>query len=152
MMRSLTLAIALLAAVPAAAKTGASAPAGEPSFPAVGDRFLLSAREPAGPGRERFARIYAAPDRDDPRYWTTSVTCGTVDTRTGKERLEMQGGGSASLDAGRLTGTWTPAGVYRYGEAQMRVWAVDRQDGLDVTVSMSGPCPSRGTGELSSGD
>ena len=38
------------------------------------------------------------------------------------------------------------------GEAQMRVWSVDHQDGLDVTVSMSGPCPPRARGELSSGD
>jgi hypothetical protein len=148
--RALTLALAL-AAVPAAAKAGASAPVPEPSFPELGDRFLLSVRGPAGSGRERFARIYAAPDRQDRRYWTTSVTCGTVDTRTGKERLEMQGGGSASLNGGRLTGTWSPAGVSGYGQAQMRVWSVDSRDGLDVVVSMSGPCPS-GAGDLSSGD
>lgn len=137
----------VLAAVPAAA-----APAPEPSFSEVGERFLLSVRGPDAPGRERFARIYAAPDKADPRYWTTTIVCGTVDTKTGRERILMQGGGSASLDAGKLSGTWSPAGVSAYGDAQMRVWSVDSQDGLDVTVSMSGPCPGRGTGELSSGD
>lgn len=144
--RALTIAL-VLAAAPAAA-----APAPEPSFPAAGDRFLMSVRGPAGPGRERFARLYAAPDRKDPRYWTTTIVCGTVDTRTGKERIELQGGGSASLDGGRLTGTWSPAGVSGYGAAQMRTWSVDSRDGLDVVVSMSGPCPDRGRGELSSGD
>jgi len=150
LVRSLTLAL-VLAAAPAAAKPRAAAPV-EPSFPAAGDRFLLAVRGPAGPGRERFARIYASPDRQDSRYWTTTIVCGTVYTRTGKERLEMQGGGSASLDGGKLTGTWSPAGVSSYGDAQMRTWSVDHQDGLDLTVSMSGPCPGRGTGDLSSGD
>ncbi|MFY9293408.1 MAG: hypothetical protein WAP03_22310 [Methylorubrum rhodinum] len=143
---ALTLAL-VLAAVPAAA-----APAPEPAFPERGDRFLMSVRAPDVPGRERFARVYAAPDKGDPRYWTTTVVCGTVDTRTGRERILMQGGGSATLDAGRLSGTWSPAGATGYGEAQMRVWTVDSQAGLDVVVSMSGPCPDRGRGELSSGD
>ncbi|KOX59656.1 MULTISPECIES: hypothetical protein [unclassified Methylobacterium] len=150
--RALTLAALVLAAAPAAAKSGPAAPPPDPAFPAAGDRFLLAVRGPAGPGRERFARVYAAPDRQDPRYWTTTVVCGTVDTRTGREKIEAQGGGSASLDGGRLSGTWSPVGVTGYGEAQMRVWSVDHQDGLDVTVSMSGPCPPRARGELSSGD
>lgn len=137
----------VLATTPAAA-----APVPEPSFPEAGDRFLLSVRGLDAAGHERFARLYAAPDKGDPRYWTTTVVCGTVDTKTGRERILMQGGGSASRDDGRLTGTWTPAGVYRYGEAQMRVWSVDSRDGLDVVVSMSSPCPGRGNGELSSGD
>lgn len=147
---ALAFALALLATAPAAAKPGAAAPVAEPSFPEVGDRFLLSVRGPAGPGRERFARIYAAPDGKT-RYWTTSITCGTVDTRTGRERIEAQGGGSAWLDGGLLAGTWSPVGG-AYGEAQMRVWSVDEQHGLDVKVTMSGPCPGRGRGELSSGD
>ncbi|MDP4021102.1 hypothetical protein Q8W71_00565 [Methylobacterium sp. NEAU 140] len=151
-MRTYALAAILLAAVPAAAKTGGAVPVEEPSFPAKGDRFLLSVRAPDVPGRERFARIYAAADRTDARYWTTTIVCGTVDTKTGRERIELQGGGSASLDGGKLTGTWSPAGVSGYGQAQMRVWSVDARDGLDVTVSMSGPCPSRGRGDLSSGD
>lgn len=149
-MRSLTLALALLAAAPAAAKTGAAAPVAEQPFPQVGDRFMLSVRGPDVPGRERFARIYAAPAGRG--AWTTTVVCGTVDTKTGRERIELQGGGSASLDAGRLTGTWSPAGATRYGDAQMRVWAVDERAGLDVVVTMSGPCPSRGNGDLSTGD
>ncbi len=148
---ALTIAL-LLATVPAAAKTSAAAPVGEPAFPEVGDRFLMTVRGPDVPGRERFARVYAAPDKRDPRYWTTSITCGTVDVRTGHERIQMQGGGSATLDAGKLSGTWSPAGATGYGDAQMRVWSVDRQAGLDVVVSMSGPCPDRGRGELSSGD
>lgn len=151
LVRALTIALAL-AAASAAAKPGPAAPSPDPSFPAKGDRFLLAVRGPAVPGRERFARVYAAPDRQDRRYWTTTIVCGTVDTRTGKERIEMQGAGSASLDGGKLTGTWSPAGATGYGDAQMRVWAVDHQDGLDVVVSMSGPCPGRGTGDLSSGD
>ena len=142
--RALTLAL-VLAAAPAAAT-----PAPEPAFPAAGDRFLLSVRGLDAAGRERFARLYAAPDKGDPRYWTTTIVCGTFDGR-GRERILMQGGGSASLDAGKLSGTWSPPGG-RYGEAQMRVWSVDSQAGLDVTVSMSGPCPGRGQGELSSGD
>lgn len=144
LVRSLTLAL-VLAAGPAAA-----APAPEPAFPEVGDRFLLSVRGPVDGGWSRFARIYAAPDKQDPRYWTTTVVCGTVDGR-GRERILMQGGGSASLEAGKLSGTWSPAGATGYGEAQMRVWSVDAQNGLDVTVSMSSPCPGRGQGELSSG-
>lgn len=151
LVRALIVAL-VLAAAPAAAKPGPAVPVAEPSFPVKGDRFLLSVRGPDVPGRERFARIYAAPDKGDPRYWTTSVTCGTVDTRNGRERILMQGGGSATLDAGRLSGTWSPAGVSAYGEAQMRVWSIDSQTGLDVVVSMSGPCPGRGNGELSSGD
>ncbi|SFV16768.1 hypothetical protein SAMN02799631_06515 [Methylobacterium sp. 174MFSha1.1] len=147
--RSVTVAL-VLAAAPAAAKSGAEPPGSEVMFPAKGDRFLLAVRGPAGPGRERFARVYASPDRGT-AYWTTSVTCGTVDVRNGRERIEAQGAGSAWLDKGKLAGTWSPVGG-GYGDAQMRTWSVDSRDGLDVTVSMSGPCPGRGTGDLSSGD
>ncbi|WP_232627985.1 hypothetical protein [Methylobacterium sp. Leaf118] len=74
-----------------------------------------------------------------------------MDTRNGRERIEAQGAGSAWLDGGKLAGTWSPPGG-AYGEAQMRVWSVDERDGLDVMVSMSGLCPSRGQVELSTGD
>jgi len=115
------------------------------TFPEIGDRFLLAVRGPAVAGRDRFARFYAAPD-NGAAYWTTSVTCGTVDVRTGRERIEAQGGGSAWLDGGHLAGTWSPAGVSGYGEAQMRVWSVDRRDGLEVEVVDVGPMPQPRTG------
>lgn len=148
-MRTYALALALLAAAPAAAKPGAAAPVAEAPFPQPTDRFLLFVRGPDVPGRARFARIYAAPAGRG--AWTTTVVCGTVDTKTGRERLELQAGGEAWLDGGALGGSWSPPGN-RYGEAQMRTWSVDTRDGLDVMVSMSGPCPSRGNGDLSTGD
>ncbi|SEO94354.1 hypothetical protein SAMN04487843_105124 [Methylobacterium sp. ap11] len=146
LVRSVALAL-VLAAAPAATKPGAAVPV-ELSFPAAGDRFLLSVRGPVEAGRSRFARLYASPAGRD--GWTTTIVCGTADLR-GRERVEAQGAGSAWLDRGKLAGTWSPVGG-GYGEAQMRVWSVDQQDGLDVVVSMSGPCPGRGRGELSSGD
>ena len=142
---------ALTLALGGAAPPAAGAPPRGRAAPPPGAGFWRAGRARAAGAPPRFARLYAAPDRQDRRYWTTTIVCGTVDLR-GREKIEMQGGGSATLDAGRLTGTWSPAGVSGYGAAQMRVWSVDSQDGLDVTVSMSGPCPGRGQGELSSGD
>lgn len=121
-----------------------------PPFPQHGDRFYLSVRGPVVGGRAGFARIYATPIGRD--GWTTTVTCGTVDAR-GRERIELQAPGTAFRDRDGFTGTWSPLGSGgKYGENQMRVWSVTRQDGLDVEVSMSGPCPDRGTGDVSSGD
>lgn len=147
--RALTLAALFLAAAPAAAKPGPAVPVVELAFPEIGDRWLLSVRGPVEGGRSRFARLYASPAGRD--GWTTTIVCGTADMR-GRERLEMQGAGSAWLDRGKLAGTWSPVGGDGNGESQMRSWSVDSQDGLDVEVSMSGPCPGRGRGELSSGD
>lgn len=141
------LAAILLAAVavPAeAARQGQPTPEPAP-FPQHGDRFLMSVRAPAEGGRARFARVYASPAGRD--GWTTTVTCGTVDLRTGKERIELQAPGDAFRDRKSFTGTWTPV-----GGGQMRVWSVNRQDGLDVTVAMSGPCPPLGEGDVSTGD
>ncbi|KQT46413.1 hypothetical protein ASG52_11775 [Methylobacterium sp. Leaf456] len=120
-----------------------------PPFPQHGDRFFLAVRGPVVGGRAGFARVYATPVGKD--GWTTTVTCGTVDVRTGRERIELQAPGTAYRDRDGFTGTWSPLSG-RYGEAQMRTWSVDRQDGLDVVVSMSGPCPDSGTGDVSSGD
>ncbi|MFC6050368.1 hypothetical protein ACFPYM_21285, partial [Methylobacterium hispanicum] len=134
------------------AARAAAAPVGEPSFPSVGDRFLLSVRGPLDGGRERFARLYASPVRGTD-YWTTTVVCGTRDVRSGKERIEMQGAGNAWLNRGKLGGNWSPVGGGGgYGESQMRAWSVTQQDGLNVTVAMSGPCPPLGEGDVSSGD
>jgi hypothetical protein len=143
--RILALTAALLAAaVPAeAARQGQPAPEPAP-FPQHGDRFLLSVRAPAEGGRARFARVYASPAGKD--AWTTTVTCGTVDAR-GRERIEFQAPGEAWRDQDGLGGTWSPL-----GGGQMRSWSVTRQDGLDVEVAMSGPCPSTGNGDVSSGD
>lgn len=113
-------------------------------FPQLDDRFYLAVRGPVVGGRAGFARVYGSPAGRD--GWTTTVTCGTVDVRTGRERIELQAPGTAYRDRTSFTGTWTPL-----SGGQMRVWSVTRQDGLDVTVAMSGPCPS-GVGDLSSGD
>ncbi|AWI88455.1 MULTISPECIES: hypothetical protein [Bacteria] len=127
----------------------ATIPPKEKPFPSTGDRFLMSVRGPVAGGRAGFARVYASPAGRD--RWTTTVTCGTVDAR-GRERIELQAPGEAWRDRDGLGGTWTPlGGGGRYGERQLRVWSVTRQDGLDVTVAMAGPCPS-GAGDVSSGD
>ncbi|AWV16800.1 hypothetical protein A3862_15895 [Methylobacterium sp. XJLW] len=143
--RILATVLAVLATVPAEAARQAK-PAPEPGpFPQAGDRFLLAVRGPTVGGRAGFARVYASPAGRD--GWTTTVTCGTVDVRTGRERIELQAPGNAYRDRNSFTGTWTPL-----GGGQLRVWSMTRQDGLDVTVAMSGPCPDRGTGDVSSGD
>lgn len=126
-----------------AAGYAAAIPPREPPFPQHGDRFFLSVRGPTEGGRAGFARIYASPAGRD--GWTTTVTCGTVDQR-GREKILLQAPGNAYRDRSSFTGTWTPL-----SGGQMRVWSVTRQDGLDVTVAMSGPCPS-GAGDVSSGD
>lgn len=114
-----------------------------PPFPQAGDRFFLSVRGPVVGGRAGFARVYASPAGKG--RWTTTVTCGSVDAR-GRETVQLQAPGEAWRDRDGLGGTWTPL-----GGGQMRVWTVTRQDGLDVTVAMAGPCPS-GAGDVSSGD
>lgn len=128
----------------------ATIPPKEKPFPQHGDRFLMAVRGPVVGGRAGFARVYGSPAGRD--GWTTTVTCGTVDVRTGRERIELQAPGTAYRDRKGVTGTWSPLGGGTYGEAQMRTWGIDRQDGLDVVVSMAGPCPDRGTGDVSSGD
>ncbi|SFV16800.1 hypothetical protein SAMN02799631_06525 [Methylobacterium sp. 174MFSha1.1] len=126
-----------------AAGYAATIPPKEKPFPQAGDRFLMSVRGPAVGGRAGFARVYASPVGRD--GWTTTVTCGTVDAR-GRETILLQAPGNAHRDRSSFTGTWT-----LLSGGQMRVWSVTRQDGLDVEVAMSGPCPS-GAGDLSSGD
>jgi hypothetical protein len=128
-----------------AAGYAAAIPPKEKPFPQHGDRFFLSVRGPAVNGRAGFARVYASPAGRD--GWTTTVTCGTVDVRSGKERIELQAPGNAYRGRSSFTGTWTPL-----SGGQMRVWSVTRQDGLDVTVAMAGPCPPTGAGDVSSGD
>lgn len=133
--RAVALALAL-ATVPAAA-----APVPEPSFPAAGDRFLLSVRGLDAAGHERFARLYAAPDRKDPRYWTTTMVCGTVDTKTGRERILMQGGGDRIPRRGKAD--WDVVARRRRrvrcrpdAGVERRQPGRPRRDGLDV-----GPVP-----------
>lgn len=146
--RILALAAVLLTAVPAEAARQAK-PAPEPGpFPQHGDRFFLSVRGPVVGGRAGFARVYASPVGKG--GWTTTMTCGTVDQR-GREKISLQAPGNAYRDRDGFTGTWTPLGGGRYGENQMRVWSVDRQDGEEVEVSMSAPCPS-GSGQVNTGD
>ncbi|MET7242341.1 hypothetical protein ABZT49_03145 [Methylobacterium sp. EM32] len=128
-----------------AAGYAATIPPKEKPFPQTGDRFFLSVRGPVVGGRVGFARVYASPVGRD--GWTTTVTCGSVDQR-GRETIQLQAPGEAWRDrSGELGGSWSPL-----GGGQMRVWSVTRQDGLDVTVAMAGPCPSTGTGDVSSGD
>nr|WP_137830657.1 hypothetical protein [Methylobacterium sp. L1A1] len=149
--RFLALAAVLLAAtVPVEAARQAQPAPEPPPFPQHGDRFYLAVRGPVVGGRAGFARVYGSPAGRD--GWTTTVTCGTVDVRTGRERIELQAPGTAYRDKTSFTGTWSPLGGGAYGEAQMRTWSVTRQDGLDVVISMSGPCPPTGTGDVSSGD
>ncbi|KMO22326.1 hypothetical protein [Methylobacterium platani] len=148
--RILAAVLAVLATVPAEAARQAKPAPEPPPFPQHDDRFVMAVRGPVVGGRAGFARVYASPAGRD--GWTTTVTCGTVDVRTGRERIELQAPGNAYRDRTSFTGTWTPlGGGGRYGENQMRTWSVTRQDGLDVTVAMSGPCPS-GAGDVSSGD
>ncbi len=123
----------------------ATIPPKEQPFPANGDRFLMAVRGQAVNGRAGFARVYASPAGKN--RWTTTVTCGSVDVRTGRERIELQAPGKAWHDRDGLGGTWSPL-----GGGQMRVWSVTRQDGLDVEVAMAGPCPPTGAGDVSSGD
>lgn len=131
-----------------AAGYAATIPPKEKPFPQHDDRFLMSVRGPVVGGRAGFARVYGSPAGRD--GWTTTVTCGTVDAR-GRERIELQAPGTAYRDRKGITGTWSPLSG-GYGAAQMRGWSIDRQDGLDVVVSMSGPCPPTGQGDVSSGD
>ncbi|MEN3236924.1 hypothetical protein PUR29_25780 [Methylobacterium ajmalii] len=145
-MRSLTLALAavLAAAVPAEAARLARSP--PPPFPQAGDRWYLSVRSPAEPGRERFARVYADPVEGTDR-WALMVTCGTASTTTGKEVIVLQATGEAGRDRwGNLGWTWTPVGG---GETGGGVFLRERD--LEPDVHMAAPCPS-GRGDLSSGD
>ncbi len=142
-MRTYALAIAaVLAAVPAEAARQAQP---EPApFPGEGDRFYVSVRGPEVGGRAGFARIYADPTDG---IWATMVTCGTVDVRTGRERIELQATGQAARSRwGFLGGTFNPVGGGPTGG-----WGVTSQKELAVQVTMSAPCPT-GAGDVSSGD
>ena len=123
--------LAALAAAPAEAARQAKPAPEPPPFPQHGDRFFLSVRGPTEGGR-------------------AGLTCGTVDQR-GREKILLQAPGNAYRDRDGFTGTWLPLGSGRYGESQMRTWSVTCQDGEEVEVSMSGPCPSGG-GQVNTGD
>lgn len=136
-MRSLILAATLVAVTPAAAATD--------TFPGVGERWYLSVRAPAGPGQERFARIYGDPAPGG--GWSVDVTCGTVSTATGREVVELRATGDAARSRhGDLGWTWTPHGGGPNGGG-----GITREHGLQPDVALAAPCPS-GSGELSSGD
>ncbi|GBU16938.1 MULTISPECIES: hypothetical protein [Methylobacterium] len=143
--RFLALAAVLLAAtVPVEAARQAQPVPEPPPFPQPGDRFYLSVRGPAAGGRAGFARVYADPVGD---AWAVQITCGTVDTKTGKERIELQAIGEGGRDRwGNLAWTWTPVGGGVTGGGGLL-----RENGLTPDVHMAPPCPS-GVGELSSGD
>lgn len=137
-MRTLTLALALIAAAPALA--------GEPPFPQEGDRWLLDVRGPAVAGAARFARVHGEPDARG--GWATHVTCGVVDLRTGRETVSLRADGVADrARGGWLGGTYNPSP----GPSGTGGFTVLEQAGLDAKVEMPTPCAS-GAAQFSSGD
>jgi hypothetical protein len=136
-MRSLTLALALLAS--------AKALAGEPSFPAEGDRWLLDVRSAPSGGQGRFARVRGEPDARG--GWATAVICGLVDLRTGRETITLRADGVAARARGGWLGGTFPAPT----STGTGGFAILSQDGLDAWVEMPAPCPAS-AGQFSSGD
>lgn len=137
-------AVVRLLILPAMTAGAVAASRAEPPFPQPGDRFYLSVRAPAEPGRQRFARVYADPVGDG---WALVVTCGTVSLRDGRERVELQATGQAGRDRrGTLGGTWTPVGGGETGGLTLV-----RERELTPDVVMAAPCPS-GRGDVSTGD
>ncbi|GEL42910.1 hypothetical protein MEX01_35010 [Methylorubrum extorquens] len=134
---TLSLALALLAS--------AKALAGEPSFPAEGDRWLLDVRSAPSGGQGRFARVRAEPDARS--GWATHVICGTVDIRTGRETIALRADGVAARARGGWLGGTFPAPT----STGTGGFTVLSQDGLDARVEMSAPCQG-GHGQFSSGD
>lgn len=138
MLRGALIALALLAAAPAAA-----AP-----FPDEGERWMLSVRAPGPAGHERFARVYAEPTHGS--RWAVDVTCGVVDVRTGREHVDVRGDGfAARARSGYLGGTYVPK-----GGGETSGFSVDQEgEALADLPVVFGPggCPT-GPGTLSTGD
>lgn len=133
--RSVALAL-VLAAIPAAAVEPAR-------FPQPDDRWLYDIRVPAGPGRQRFSRVDAVPG---PAHgWRVTVTCGLVDTRTGRETTVLTARGEAGR--GRMIaigGGWDspkPGGSFLIDER------TDARKG-----QFTDPRCASGPGDISSGD
>lgn len=123
----------------------AQPPQAEP-FPSDGQRWMLDVRVPGPAGTGRYARVVAEPTHGS--RWAIDVTCGTVDTATGRETVETRGDGFASrARSGYLGGTFVSAGRPTSG------FAVEQEgDAIDGLPVHFGPgCPS-GPGTLSTGD
>jgi hypothetical protein len=134
----LTLVLALIAAAPALA--------GEPPFPAEGDRWLLSVQAPAAGPWARYARIFAEPDQRG--GWAVAVVCGRRNIVSGAETLTLRAEGvAARARGGWLGGTYRPSP----GPSGTGGFTVLEQAGLDAQVAMPAPCPT-GVGQFSSGD
>ncbi|MCF4127915.1 hypothetical protein [Methylobacterium sp. SyP6R] len=134
--RILALAIALLAAVPAAA-------AEADRFPQPSERWLYDVRVPAGPGRQRFSRVDAVPGPSG--SWRVTVTCGTVSTRTGRETTELAARGEAGR--GRMTAIGGGWDVPKPGGS----FIIDERTDAKKGQFTDARCAS-GPGDLSSGD
>lgn len=122
-------------------------------FPGEGDGFLMSVRQPAGPGREAFGRWEGTP-RPAPRTgWSLTVTCGVVDTRTGRETVLYRGRGDATVTSrGRSLGAYRPVPDVASVRTSGVEWSPNPGQGTaDVVAHGPAPCPS-GTADLSSGD
>ncbi|WP_279356730.1 hypothetical protein [Methylobacterium indicum] len=135
-MRSLTLGLTLLAAVPAVA-------AEADRFPQASDRWLYDVRVPDGPGRQRYSRVDAVPGPGG--GWRVTVTCGVVSTRTGRETTVLAAKGEAGR--GRMVaigGGWDapkPGGSF----------IIDERTDAKKGQFTDARCAS-GPGDLSSGD
>lgn len=132
----------------ALAASAAAAP-----FPDEGDAFLMSVRRTYWPGRDMFGRWEGTP-RPAPRTgWTLAVTCGLVDTRTGREQVLYRGRGDATVTRrGRSLGAFRPVPEVASAPTSGVEWSVNAGQGTaDVSVRGSAPCPS-GLADVSSGD
>lgn len=122
-------------------------------FPDEGDAFLMSVRQPAGPGREAFGRWEGTP-RPAPRTgWTLHVTCGVVDMRTGRETVTYRGRGDATVTSrGRSLAAIRPVPDVAAAQTSGVEWSGNPGKGTaDVVARGPAPCPS-GTADVSSGD
>ena len=128
------------------------APAAAAPFPDEGDAFLMSVRQPAGPGREAFGRWEGTP-RPRGGGWTLTVTCGLVDTRTGRETIMYRGRGDATVTSrGRSLAAIRPVPDVSSAQTSGVEWSGNPGAGTaDVATRGPAPCPS-GTADVSSGD
>lgn len=136
LVRSLIFAALVLAAAPAVAVEA-------DRFPTPTDRWLYDVRVPAGPHRLRFSRVDAVPGPGN--GWRVTVTCGLIDTRTGRETKQFVARGEAGR--GRMIaigGGWDsprPGGSF----------VIDERTEAKKSQFTDARCAS-GAGDLSSGD
>ncbi|MGU3339439.1 hypothetical protein ACLBXJ_15590 [Methylobacterium mesophilicum] len=137
-MRSMLIALALLAAAPALAAE---------RFPAEGDTWRYEGRAPARGGTARFLRLEATPAPHS--GWAVVLTCGSVSLKDGRETVSYRGTGSGGRSRwGALGGTATSPGTPTTG------WSIEQTgDGLldQAVQAQDARCPS-GRGDLSTGD